>query len=252
MRRVVCALCYGRVLARGYRVNIVEAVGIIAAQSIGEPGTQLTMRTFHIGGTAARGKIEASYLESRTEGTVRLRRATVQTKKDGTMVVMNRHGELVVVDETGREREHNRLVYGAVLKVRDGDRVKPGDLMAEWDQFATPILTEVSGIVKFGDLVEGVSVQDRLDEVTGLSRKVVIESKAADLRPRITLKDAEAHHTLKLPNSELDARYLLPVGAHIVAQEGDLIEAGEVIAKIPRDTTKVQDITGGLPRVAEL
>jgi DNA-directed RNA polymerase subunit beta' len=173
-------------------------------------------------------------------------------KKDGTMVVMNRHGEMVIVDETGREREHNRLVYGAVLKVGDGDRVKPGELLAEWDQFASPMLTEVGGIVKFGDLVEGVSVQDRLDEVTGLSRKVVIESKAADLRPRISIKDPHTGKTLKLPNSELDARYLLPVGAHIVAQEGDVIEAGEVIAKMPRDTTKVQDITGGLPRVAEL
>ena len=248
--RGVCALCYGRDLARGYKVNIGEAVGIIAAQSIGEPGTQLTMRTFHIGGTAARGKIEASYLEARTEGAVRIRRTNVQTKKDGTMVVMNRHGELVIVDETGREREHHRLVYGATLKVREGEHVKPGALLAEWDQFASPILTEVSGVVKFGDLVEGVSVQDRLDEVTGLSRKVVIESKAADLRPRISLK--EGNKTLKLPNSELDARYLLPVGAHIVAQEGDLIEAGDIIAKIPRDTTKVQDITGGLPRVAEL
>src|SRR6185436_7216554 len=118
--------------------------------------------------------------------------------KDGTMVVMNRHGEIVVVDETGREREHNRLVYGAILKKGDGDRVKPGDLLAEWDQFATPILTEVSGIVKFGDLIEGVSVQDRLDEVTGLSRKVVIESKAADLRPRITLKNTQTGKTLKL------------------------------------------------------
>ncbi len=251
-RRGVCALCYGRDLARGYRVNVGEAVGIIAAQSIGEPGTQLTMRTFHIGGTAARGKIEASYLEARTEGIVRLRRAVVHKKKDGTMVVMNRHGEIVVVDETGREREHNRLVYGAVLKKSEGDRCKAGELLAEWDQFSTPILTEVSGIVKFGDLVEGVSVQDRLDEVTGLSRKVVLESKAADIRPRISLKDPTTGKTLKLPNSELDARYLLPVGAHIVAQEGDLIEAGEVIAKMPRDTTKVQDITGGLPRVAEL
>ncbi|MDI1432925.1 MULTISPECIES: DNA-directed RNA polymerase subunit beta' [Polyangium] len=251
-RRGVCALCYGRDLARGYRVNIGEAVGIIAAQSIGEPGTQLTMRTFHIGGTAARGKIEASYLEARTEGTVRLRRANVQRKKDGTMVVMNRHGELVVVDETGREREHHRLVYGANMKVADGQRVKPGELLAEWDQFATPILTEVSGIVKYGDLVEGVSVQERVDEVTGLSRKVVIESKAADLRPRISLKDPNSSATLKLPNSELEARYLLPVGAHIVAQQDDMIEAGDIIAKIPRDTTKVQDITGGLPRVAEL
>jgi len=130
--------------------------------------------------------------------------------------------------------------------------VKPGELLAEWDQFATPILTEVSGIVKYGDLVEGVSVQERVDEVTGLSRKVVIESKAADLRPRISLKDPSSNATLKLPNSELEARYLLPVGAHIVAQQDDMIEAGDIIAKIPRDTTKVQDITGGLPRVAEL
>ena len=251
-RRGVCAMCYGRDLARGYRVNIGESVGIIAAQSIGEPGTQLTMRTFHIGGAAARGKVEASHLESRTEGTVRLRRAVVQTKRDGVMVVMNRHGELIIVDNTGREREHNRLVYGAELRVREGDRVKPGQLLAEWDQFATPILTEVAGRIDFGDLVEGVSFQDRVDEVTGLSAKVVTESKAADLRPRITIKDAETSETLKLPNSVLDARYLLPVGAYIVAQEGDFMEAGEVIAKMPRDTAKVQDITGGLPRVAEL
>ena len=252
--RGICAMCYGRDLARGYRVNIGEAVGIIAAQSIGEPGTQLTMRTFHIGGAAARGKVEASFLEARTEGVVRLRRATVQTKKDdvSTMVVMNRHGELIIVDDTGREREHNRLVYGAELKVKEGDRVKPGQLLAEWDQFATPIMTEVAGRVEFGDLVEGVSFQDRVDEVTGLSAKVVTESKAADLRPRITMKDTETGETLKLPNSVLDARYLLPVGAYIVAQEGDLLVGGEVIAKMPRDTAKVQDITGGLPRVAEL
>jgi DNA-directed RNA polymerase subunit beta' len=248
----VCAMCYGRDLARGYRVNIGEAVGIIAAQSIGEPGTQLTMRTFHIGGAAARGKVEASFLEARTEGMVRLRRAEVQMKKDGSMVVMNRHGELVVVDDTGREREHNRLVYGAILKVKEGDRVKPGDLCAEWDQFATPILTDVGGRVEFGDLVEGVSFQDRVDEVTGLSAKVVTESKATDVRPRISIKDPETGQIYKLPNSVLDARYLLPVGAYIVAQEGDLVEAGEVIAKMPRDTAKVQDITGGLPRVAEL
>jgi DNA-directed RNA polymerase subunit beta' len=251
-RRGVCALCYGRDLARGYRVNIGEAVGIIAAQSIGEPGTQLTMRTFHIGGTAARGKIEASHHEARTEGNVRIRRATVQTKKDGTMVVMNRHGELVIVDDTGREREHYRLIYGCMLKVKEGDHVKPGQILAEWDQFAMPILTEVTGQIKFGDLVEGVTVQDRVDEVTGLSRKVVIESKSADLRPRVSIKDPDSHKTLKLPGSELEARYLLPVGAHIVVQEGDLIEAGDILAKIPRESAKVQDITGGLPRVAEL
>ncbi len=252
-KRGVCARCYGRDLARGYRVNIGEAVGIIAAQSIGEPGTQLTMRTFHIGGAAARGKIEQSSLEARTEGVVRLRNAQVSKRRDGKLVVMNRHGELVVMDETGREREHHRLVYGAELRVSEGDRVKAGQLLAEWDPFAMPILTEVAGIVKYGDIIEGVTVNDKLDEVTGLSRKVVIESRAGDLRPRISIKDATTGSTRKLPGvSELEARYLLPVGANLVAVEGDMIEAGEVIAKIPRETTKTQDITGGLPRVAEL
>ncbi|HEX7602218.1 MAG TPA: DNA-directed RNA polymerase subunit beta', partial [Polyangiaceae bacterium] len=251
-RRGVCAKCYGRDLARGYKVNIGEAVGIIASQSIGEPGTQLTMRTFHIGGAAARGKIEQSSLEVRNEGFVRIRSANLARKKDGTVSVMNRHGEIVVVDETGREREHHRLVYGAILKVAEGDKVKPGQLLAEWDAFALPILTEVAGVVKFGDIVEGVTMIEKLDEVTGLSRKVVIESRAADLRPRISIKDPKTGDTLKLPNSTLEARYLLPVGANIVVQDGDLIEAGEVLSKIPRETTKTQDITGGLPRVAEL
>jgi DNA-directed RNA polymerase subunit beta' len=250
-RRGVCAKCYGRDLARGYKVNIGEAVGIIASQSIGEPGTQLTMRTFHIGGAAARGKIEQSSLEARSEGVIRIRNANLAIKRDGTVSVMNRHGEIVIVDDTGREREHHRLVYGAILKVREGDKVKGGQLMAEWDAFAMPILTEVAGVVKFGDIVEGVTMVEKLDEVTGLSRKVIIESRAADLRPRITIKDTNGE-TLKLPNSTLDARYLLPVGANIVVQDGDFCEAGEVIAKMPRETTKTQDITGGLPRVAEL
>jgi DNA-directed RNA polymerase subunit beta' len=252
-KRGVCARCYGRDLARGYRVNIGEAVGIIAAQSIGEPGTQLTMRTFHIGGAAARGKIEQSSLEARTEGVVRLRNAVLAKRRDGRQVVMNRHGELVVMDDTGREREHHRLVYGAELRIAEGDKVKSGQLLAEWDPFAMPILTEVAGQVKYGDLVEGVTITEKLDEVTGLSRKVVIESRAADLRPRISIKEPQTGETKKIPGtSELEARYLLPVGSNIVAQEGDLIDAGEVLAKIPRDTTKVQDITGGLPRVAEL
>jgi DNA-directed RNA polymerase subunit beta' len=252
-KRGVCARCYGRDLARGYRVNIGEAVGIIAAQSIGEPGTQLTMRTFHIGGAAARGKIEQSSLEARTEGIVRLRNAVLAKRRDGRQVVMNRHGELVVMDDTGREREHHRLVYGAELRIGEADKVKSGQLLAEWDPFALPILTEVAGQVKYGDLVEGVTITEKLDEVTGLSRKVVIESRAADLRPRISIKDPQTGETRKIPGtSDLDARYLLPVGSNIVAQEGDLIDAGEVLAKIPRDTTKVQDITGGLPRVAEL
>jgi DNA-directed RNA polymerase subunit beta' len=160
---------------------------------------------------------------------------------------MNRHGELVVVDDTGREREHHRLVYGAVLKCAEGDKVKPGQLLAEWDAFANVILTEVGGIAKFGDIVEGVTMIEKLDEVTGLSRKVVIESRAADLRPRVSLKHPETGETLKLPNSTLEARYLLPVGANIVVQDGDLLEPGEIISKIPRETTKTQDITGGLP-----
>jgi DNA-directed RNA polymerase subunit beta' len=250
-KRGVCAKCYGRDLARGYKVNIGESIGIIASQSIGEPGTQLTMRTFHIGGAAARGKIEQSSLEARNEGQVRIRNANVAKKADGS-IVMNRHGEVVLVDETGREREHHRLVYGALLKVNEGDKVKAGQLLAEWDAFAMPILSEVGGIIKFGDIVEGVTMTEKLDEVTGLSRKVIVESRAADLRPRISIKSTTTGETLKLPNSTLDARYLLPVGANIVVQDGDEIQAGDVLSKIPRETTKTQDITGGLPRVAEL
>jgi DNA-directed RNA polymerase subunit beta' len=250
-KRGVCAKCYGRDLARGYKVNIGESIGIIASQSIGEPGTQLTMRTFHIGGAAARGKIEQSSLEARNEGHVRIRNANIAKKADGS-IVMNRHGEVVLVDDTGREREHHRLVYGALLKVNEGDKVKAGQLLAEWDAFAMPILSEVGGIIKFGDIVEGVTMTEKLDEVTGLSRKVIIESRAADLRPRISIKSTVTGETLKLPNSTLDARYLLPVGANIVVQDGDEIQAGDVLSKIPRETTKTQDITGGLPRVAEL
>jgi DNA-directed RNA polymerase subunit beta' len=250
-KRGVCAKCYGRDLARGYKVNIGESIGIIASQSIGEPGTQLTMRTFHIGGAAARGKIEQSSLEARNEGYVRIRNANVAKKLDGA-IVMNRHGEVVLVDDTGREREHHRLVYGALLKVNEGDKVKAGQLLAEWDAFAMPILSEVGGLVKFGDIVEGVTMTEKLDEVTGLSRKVIVESRAADLRPRISIKSLVTGETLKLPGSTLDARYLLPVGANIVVQDGDEIAAGDVLSKIPRETTKTQDITGGLPRVAEL
>jgi DNA-directed RNA polymerase subunit beta' len=251
-RRGVCSMCYGRDLARGFRVNIGEAIGIIAAQSIGEPGTQLTMRTFHIGGAAARGKIEQSALEARTDGIIHLRNAQLVTKQDGTVAIMNRHGELVVMDDTGREREHHRLVYGAILRCKDGDRIKATQILAEWDPFAMPILTEVGGLIQYGDLVEGVSVMEKVDEVTGLSRKIVIESRAAELRPRITIIDPATGEPMKIPNTELEARYLLPVGANIVAQEGEVIHPGEAIGKIPRDTTKVQDITGGLPRVAEL
>ena len=251
-KRGVCARCYGRDLARGHAVSMGEAIGIIASQSIGEPGTQLTMRTFHVGGTASRGKTEQSMLEARSEGVITVRGAITAIKRDGTIMIMNRHGEVVVSDEAGREREQHRLVYGSILRVKDGQRIKAGHILAEWDAFAQPILTEVGGIIRYGDIVEGVTMVEKFDEVTGLSRKQVIESKSADLRPRITLKDTVSGETKKLSAGILDARYLLPVGANIVVQDGQEVEPGEVIAKMPRDATKTQDITGGLPRVAEL
>jgi DNA-directed RNA polymerase subunit beta' len=248
-RRGICVYCYGRDLARGYMVNIGEAVGVIAAQSIGEPGTQLTMRTFHIGGIG-QVRTEQSQLESRNEGTVRLENVhTVQ--KEGYLVVMNRHGELVLTDDAGRERERYQLTYGAKLLVRDGEKVAAKQLMSEWDPFSMPIVTEVSGVVKYGDVIDQVTMQEQLDEVTGLSRKVIIESKDADTRPRISIKD-ENGKTKKIPGSNQEARYFLPVGANIYVGDGDTVEAGDVIAKIPRETTKTKDITGGLPRVAEL
>jgi len=249
-KRGVCVKCYGRDLARGQMVNIGEAVGIIAAQSIGEPGTQLTMRTFHIGGTASR-RAEQTTLQPRHDGRVKFINLSTVRNKDGDWVVMNRNGELAIIDETGRERERYPIIYGAKVKVGNGQLVKGGDLIAEWDPYTIPILTEGSGRVKFGDIVEGVTMQEQLDEVTGFSTKVVSEAKDPEARPRVSIKD-ERGRTLKLPGSEAMARYLLPVGAHIVVTEGDMVHQGDVIAKIPRETTKTKDITGGLPRVAEL
>ncbi len=252
VRRGICALCYGRDLARGYGVNMGEAVGVIAAQSIGEPGTQLTMRTFHIGGAAARGKIEQSSLENRFEGRVKLENVKIVAKKDASTVVMNRHGILKIVDESGREKEQYHLVYGAFLKVKDGDRVERQTLLAEWDPYAIPIITEVSGVVGYGDIVDGVTMEEKLDEVTGLSRRVVIESRDAGARPRISIKDPATNETRKTGVGENLARYFLPVGSNIIPADGQEVDAGEILAKIPRETTKTKDITGGLPRVAEL
>jgi DNA-directed RNA polymerase subunit beta' len=249
-RRGICVLCYGRDLARGYMVNIGEAVGVIAAQSIGEPGTQLTMRTFHIGGVG-QVRTEQSALEARYEGRVRLENVQTVQDKEGHLVVMNRHGEVIVQDDSGRERERYGLVYGAKMLVKENQRVTPGTILAEWDPFATPILTEVTGVVKFGDVIEGITMNEALDEVTGLSRKVIIDSKDADTRPRISIKD-ERGRTLKIPGTDAEARYFLPVGANISVSEGDTVAQGDVIAKMPRETTKTKDITGGLPRVAEL
>ncbi|MGQ9508833.1 MAG: DNA-directed RNA polymerase subunit beta' [Thermodesulfobacteriota bacterium] len=249
-KRGVCALCYGRDLARGRIVNVGEAIGIIAAQSIGEPGTQLTMRTFHIGGTASR-RAEQTTLESQIDGKVKFINLKTVRNREGNLVVMNRNGELAILDENGRERRRYSVIYGAKLKVKDGQKVKEGDLLAEWDPYSIPVLTEVSGRVKFGDIIEGVTMQEQVDEFTGLSRKVIIESKDPELRPRISIKD-EKGRTMNLPGSTSQARYLLPVGANIFVSEGDIVEAGDVIVKIPRETTKTKDITGGLPRVAEL
>ncbi len=249
-KRGVCVECYGRDLARGRKVNLGEAVGVIAAQSIGEPGTQLTMRTFHIGGTASR-RAEQTTLEARNDGTVKFLNLQTVRNREGQLVAMNRNGAIAVADESGRERERYSVIYGAKLQVEDGHPVKGGQLLAEWDPYTVPILTEVAGVVKFGDIVEGVTMQEQLDEVTGLSRKVIVESRDADVRPRISIKDEEGK-TRNLPGSESKARYILPVGANIMAAEGDVVYAGDVLAKIPRETTKTKDITGGLPRVAEL
>jgi DNA-directed RNA polymerase subunit beta' len=241
-RRGVCVKCYGRDLSRGEMVNLGEAIGVIAAQSIGEPGTQLTMRTFHIGGAATR-RAEASHAEAVSEGQVRYHSVRCVENAQGQRVAMSRNGELAVYDATGRERERHPVVYGAIVKVGEGEEVKSGAVLLEWDPFSNAILTEVAGTVKFGDILEGVTMQEQVDEFTGMSSKVICESKDPDLRPRISIKDA---------GSATIARSLLPVGAHVVVSESEALSPGDVVAKIPRETTKTKDITGGLPRVAEL
>ena len=238
----LCAKCYGRDLARGRMVNTGEAVGVVAAQSIGEPGTQLTMRTFHIGGIAQR-QVQETSLSTRTTGNVRYANLYVVQNNQGDWVVMNRNGELVVLNEQGRENERHAIVYGAKLKVGDGAAVETGQLLAEWDPFSMPILTQVAGIIKFGDIVEGVTMEETTDPVTGLRSKVIRESKDPSLRPRVSIKDPEnPPATLRLPGSQAQARYMMPVDAHIRVNEGDLVGAGEVLASIPRETTKTRDI----------
>jgi DNA-directed RNA polymerase subunit beta' len=260
-RRGVCVKCYGRDLSRGRLVERGEPVGVIAAQSIGEPGTQLTMRTFHIGGTASK-VVEQTVLEARHAGSIRflsydakknvdLHNDRIAVKnKEGEYVVMNRNAKIAIYDDTGREREKYPVVYGARIKIKDGGHVELGQKLVEWDPYSLVILTEVGGKVAFGDILEGVTMKEEFDEVTGLSRKVVIEHTGATLRPRISIKD-ESGKTTKVGGANV-ARYLLPVGAHIFVEKGDTLHPGDVLAKIPRETTKTKDITGGLPRVAEL
>jgi DNA-directed RNA polymerase subunit beta' len=262
-RRGVCRLCYGRDLARGRLVERGEPVGVIAAQSIGEPGTQLTMRTFHIGGTASK-VVEQTVLEAKHAGHMKFMSFDAKKNadqhnggiavrnKEGEWVVMNRNAKIAIVDDTGREREKYPVVYGGKIKIKDGDRVEVGQKLVEWDPYSLTILTEVGGKVAYGDILEGVTMKEEFDEVTGLSRKVVIEQSGAALRPRISIKD-ETGKTAKIGGSAATvARYLLPVGAHILVEKGATVHPGDVLAKIPRETTKTKDITGGLPRVAEL
>jgi DNA-directed RNA polymerase subunit beta' len=261
-RRGVCVMCYGRDLGRGKMVERGEPVGVIAAQSIGEPGTQLTMRTFHIGGTASK-VVEQTTLESKHAGTIHYvsydskkntdipNPAIAVRNKDGDWVVMSRNAKIAVHDESGREREKYPVVYGAKIKIKDGGKVGIGQRLVEWDPYSLSILTEVGGRAAFGDIMEGVTMKEELDEVTGLSRKVIIDHPGASYRPRISIKD-EANKTAKVAATNAVARYLLPVGAHIFVEKGQSVHPGDVLAKIPRETTKTKDITGGLPRVAEL
>ena len=247
----VCAKCYGRDLAHGTKVEIGQAVGILAAQSIGEPGTQLTMRTFHIGGTASR-RVEQADIRARVDGTVKFVNINVVQKDRHQFVVMNRRGgEISIIGETGRERERFPVIYGAHIEIKDGGKVKAGDLLVTWDPFTTPIITEVDGAVKFGDITAGKTMQEKVDPVTGKSSRTIIESKSGEERPRISIKDKDGK-TAILPGSSQAARYLLPINAILLVEEGDDVKAGDVIAKLPRATTKTKDITGGLPRVAEL
>lgn len=239
--RGICVKCYGRDLARGHVVNMGEAVGVIAAQSIGEPGTQLTMRTFHVGGTATR-EAEVSQYEARHDGVIKFSNVVTVKNRSGDLTVMNRNGEIIIQSEEGRERERWSLIYGASLKVKDGAKVKKEEIIAQWDPYSVPILCDVKGKVKYEDLIEGLTIQEQLDEVTGLSTRVMIESKVSDLNPVVLIKT---------PNKE-EKGYVLPVGTIVNVADGDEVLPGDQIGKIPRETMKTKDITGGLPRVAEL
>ena len=238
----VCVNCYGRDLSRGTMVNLGEAVGVIAAQSIGEPGTQLTMRTFHIGGAATR-RAEQSHAEAASEGTIRLHNIRSLTSAEGAETVMSRNGEVGIVDTSGREKERHPVVYGATLRVSEGQTVRVGEILLDWDPFASPILSEQRGAVVFKDIIEGATMQEQVDDFTGVSSKVIIESKDPDLRPTVSIAASDG---------DGETRAQLPVGAYLSVNEGDEVTAGQVVAKIPREASKTKDITGGLPRVAEL
>ncbi|PWB60790.1 MAG: DNA-directed RNA polymerase subunit beta', partial [Bradyrhizobiaceae bacterium] len=250
----VCAMCYGRDLARGTPVNHGEAVGVIAAQSIGEPGTQLTMRTFHIGGAAQIS--EQSFVESNFDGTVKIKNRNIVRNSDGELIAMARNMAVVVADQDGTERAVHRIQYGSRLRVDEGDKIKRGERIAEWDPYTRPVLTEVEGTIGFEDLVEGQSMSESLDESTGIAKRVVVDwrtsnlGRGQDLRPAIVIKGKDGK-TVKLSRGG-DARYLLAVDAIISVDPGAKVKAGDVIARVPTEGARTRDITGGLPRVAEL
>jgi DNA-directed RNA polymerase subunit beta' len=252
----LCAKCYGRDLGRGVLVNSGEAVGVIAAQSIGEPGTQLTMRTFHIGGAASRAAV-ASGVEAKSNGIVRFT-ATMRyvTNAKGEQVAISRSGEVTIVDDNGRERERHKVPYGATLLVADGKQVKAGTQLATWDPLTRPIITEYAGTVKFEHVEEGVTVAKQIDEVTGLSTLVVIDAKrrtasSKGVRPQVKLL-GQAGEEVKIPGTEHSVTISFPIGALIVVRDAQQVAVGEVLARIPTESQKTRDITGGLPRVAEL
>ncbi len=240
--RGVCALCYGRDLATGKLVEMGLAVGVIAAQSIGEPGTQLTMRTFHIGGTASH-TTQQTTLEAKNAGTLKFHNLTTVKNKKGDLVVMNRSGALIIHDQKGRERERHAVVYGAKLKLKEGAEIKQGQLLVEWDPYSFTILTEEEGRISFKDIVDGQTVHEQVDENTGMAALVIMDSPDEKKQPRIEIKDEKG---------KTQKKYLLPSGAHLMVEDGNEVAAGDVLAKIPRETAKTKDITGGLPRVVEL
>ena len=255
VRYGVCAQCYGRDLARGHRINIGEAVGVIAAQSIGEPGTQLTMRTFHIGGAASRSAA-VNNIEIKSNGVVKLNNIKTVAHHKGYLVAVSRSGEVSVIDELGRERERYKVPYGATITVQDGEGVKQGQVVANWDPHTHPVVTEVAGKIKFEDFIDGVTVTEQVDEFTGLTSIVVLDPKSRgatgkDLRPVARLVD-ENGDDVCFANTDIPAVYALPVGAIISLSDGAKVAVGDVIARIPQESSKTRDITGGLPRVADL
>ena len=254
-RQGVCAACYGRDLGRGHLVNIGEAVGVIAAQSIGEPGTQLTMRTFHIGGAASRAAA-ISNVQVKSAGAVHLSNLKSVVNREGNLVAVSRSGEVGVVDEYGRERERYKIPYGAVISKQEGDSVEAGEIIVTWDPFTHPVITEVDGIVELNAFVNGVTVQTQSDEITGLSSLVVIDPKqrgsaGRELRPMVKLLDTNGD-AIYLPGTEIPAQYFLPAGAIASIKDGGEVKIGDVLARIPQESSKTRDITGGLPRVADL